>query len=259
MKELEEVLGAPLIERGARQVRLTALGESFAVRARDILRAVDELKDLARASRGPLSGQLRMGVIPTIAPYLLPAVITRLAGRFPGLDLRIREAVTEKLIDALSAGELDTAIVALPVSVPSFTECALFEEEFVLVRPLADAALPVPHPEGLRNMRLLLLEEGHCFRDQALSFCNISPAARRDVMEGTCLSTLVQMVGAGQGVTLVPRMAVPIETDRALVCIARLHPPRPFRTIGMIWRSTNPLAESFAHIGEVVRQASGAP
>ncbi|TCK28690.1 LysR family transcriptional regulator [Ancylobacter aquaticus] len=254
VKELEEILGAPLVERGMRQIRLTRLGAEFATRARSILRAVDELDDLARASHSPLVGRLRIGVIPTVAPYLLPAVMQRLAARFPGLDLRPREAVTQRLVDDLVEGRLDTAIVALPVSEPSLSEHALFEEEFVLVRPLDDAELPVPSSETLREMRLLLLEEGHCFREQALSFCNLSSRLPRDLMEGSSLTTLVQMVGAGIGVTLIPQMAVAIETRSAAVSVARLATPRPSRTIGMVWRRTNPLAGFFEQMAGIVRE-----
>ncbi len=255
IKELEDLLGAPLVERGARQIRLTPLGEDFAQRVREILRSVDELGDLARASVGPLAGRLRIGVIPTVAPYLLPRVIKALAARYPDLDLRPRETVTQVLIDDLLNGRLDTAIVALPVSEPALTEQPLFDEEFILVRPPEDAGKPVPNPETLREMRLLLLEEGHCFRDQALSFCMLSPSAPRDLMEGSSLSTLVQMVGAGIGVTLIPEMAVAVETRSAQVSVARLPQPRPLRTIGMVWRKTSPLAGQLAQVAEIVRQA----
>jgi LysR family hydrogen peroxide-inducible transcriptional activator len=254
---LEDILGQPLVERGARQIRLTNLGEAFALRVRAILSMVDELGDLARASHGPLTGRLRIGVIPTVAPYLLPRVIKNLAARYPGLDLRLREAVTQTLITDLLEGRLDTAIVALPVSEPSLTETALFDEEFMLVRPLDDVNKPVPNPEMLREMRLLLLlEEGHCFREQALSFCNLSTSVPRDLMEGSSLSTLVQMVGAGIGVTLIPEMAVPIETRSATVSVVRLGQPRPSRTIGMIWRKSNPLADQLGLIAECVRQSA---
>jgi LysR family hydrogen peroxide-inducible transcriptional activator len=255
VKELEEILGAPLVERGARQIRLTSLGEAFALRVRDILRSVDELGDLARASHSPLAGRLRIGVIPTVAPYLLPAFVKTLAQRFPDIDPRPREAVTQRLIDDLMEGRLDAAIVALPVSEPALEEVALFDEEFILVRPPEDADKPVPSAESLREMRLLLLEEGHCFRDQALSFCNMSSTLPRDLMEGSSLATLVQMVSAGIGVTLIPEMAAPVETRSASVSVARLPVPRPARTIGMVWRKTTPLTEQLEHIADVVRDA----
>jgi LysR family hydrogen peroxide-inducible transcriptional activator len=254
IKELETILGSQLVERGARNIRLTDLGEQFAARVREILRSVEELTDLARASQRTLVGRLRIGVIPTVAPYLLPRIIQVLTAGFPGLDLRPREAVSQRLIEDLVEGRLDTAIMALPVSEPSLNEQPLFSEEFVLVRALDDAEKPVPNPETLREMRLLLLEEGHCFRDQALSFCKMSSTLSRDLMEGSSLSTLVQMVGAGIGVTLIPQMAVAIETRSASVSIARLSEPRPSRTIGIVWRKANPLASQFACLAETVRQ-----
>jgi LysR family hydrogen peroxide-inducible transcriptional activator len=251
IKELEEALGGGLLERNARQVVLTKFGEELAQRARDILRSVDELGDFARASRDRLAGHLRIGMIPTIAPYLLPKVIENLARMHPELDIHVRETVTPKLIQELAEGRLDTAIVALPVSEPSLTEVALFTENFLLVRPGEDEGTPVPSSEMLREMRLLLLEEGHCFRDQALSFCNmLSPP--REVLDASSLSTLVQMVGAGIGVTLIPEMAVAVETRSAPVSIARFKNPQPSRTIGMVWRKTSPLARQLLQISEVV-------
>lgn len=258
IKELEESLGTVLFERGPRRVRLTGFGEEFALRVRDILRAVDELGDLARASREGQMGRLRIGVIPTIAPYLLPTILRSLTRKHPGLDVHVRETLTPRLIEELSEGRLDTAIVALPIHEPSLTEIALFTENLVLVRRDGDAGKPVPGPEALRGMRLLLLEEGHCFRDQALSFCNIPSTVPRDGLDGSSLATLVQMVGSGIGVTLIPEMAVPVETRSAAVSVARFGSPQPSRTVGMIWRKTSPLAEQFVQISEVVRQSAQA-
>lgn len=259
MKELEEILGTPLLERGARQVTLTSLGEEFSQRARGILQSVAELGDLARASDSPLTGVLRLGVIPTVAPYLLPATIKLLALRHPDLDPHPREAVTQKLIDDLLEGRLDTAIVALPVSENALHEEDLFDEEFLLVRPLVDAQKPVPRPENLREMRLLLLEEGHCFREQALSYCSPTPSQPRDLMEGSSLTTLVQMVGAGIGVTLIPEMAMALETRNAPVCTAPLPEPRPTRRIGMVWRKSSPLFGQMRQIAHIVRDAAQEP
>jgi len=258
IKELEETLGAALFERSARNIRLTALGEDFAVRVRGILRSVDELEDLARASTNLMAGRLRMGVIPTIAPYLLPTIVGNLTRQHLALDIHVRETLTPKLLRELAEGRLDAAIVALPVSEPSLTEVALFSEEFVLVRPRVDADKPVPDGESLREMRLLLLEEGHCFRDQALSFCNMPSVHPRELLDGSSLSTLVQMVGAGLGVTLIPAMAVDVETRSADVAIARFAKPRPTRTIGMIWRKTSPLANQMVQVSEIVRQSAEA-
>ncbi len=258
IKELEASLGAALFERGARQVRITGLGEEFAPRVRDILRSIDELEGLARASRDRPLGRLRIGVIPTVAPYLLPTIIGGLARAYADLDINVRETLTPKLIQELAEGRLDTAIVALPVSEPSFAEVALFAEDFLLVRPGEDEGEPTPSVETLREMRLLLLEEGHCFRDQALSFCNMHSARPRELLDASSLSTLVQMVGAGIGVTLIPEMAVAVETRSAPVSVARFNSPKPSRTIGMIWRKTSPLTRQLLQISEVVRHAADA-
>ena len=255
IKELEETLGQALFERTARKVRLTGFGEEFAKRVREILRAVEELGELARTSRDALAGRLRMGIIPTMAPYLLPSVIQRLTREFPGLDLHVRETLTTGLLHELKDGRLDAAILALPISDPALTEVDLFTEDFVLVRSGADWDKPVPSSESLREMRLLLLEEGHCFRDQALSFCSIQTAIPREGLDGSSLSTLVQMVGAGIGVTLIPEMAVPVETKSADVSVARFDHPRPFRRVGMVWRRSSPLAPQLRKVAEIVQQA----
>src|SRR5882757_3841428 len=252
IKELEGTLGGQLLERGARQVGLTKFGEEVAQRARDILRSVDELGDFARASRERLAGPLRVGMIPTIAPYLLPTVIGNLTRMHPELDIHIRETVTPTLIQELAQGRLDTAIVALPISEPSLVEVALFSENFLLVRRSEDEGTPVPTGKTLREMRLLLLEEGHCFRDQALSFCNMQSSPPREVLDASSLSTLVQMVSAGIGVTLIPEMAVAVETRSAQVSVARFRNPQPSRTIGMVWRKTSPLAGQLLQFSEVV-------
>jgi len=256
IKELEESLGTVLFERGARHVQLTNFGEEFALRVRDILQSVDELGDVTRASRERLVGRLRIGVIPTIAPYLLPTLIGNLSRMYAGLDVHVRETLTPKLIQELSEGRLDTAIVALPVSEPLLTEVALFAENFVLVRPAKDDGKPAPNIKTLLEMRLLLLEEGHCFRDQALSFCNMRAAPPRELLDCSSLSTLVQMVSAGIGVTLIPEMAVAVETRSASVSVARFKRPQPSRTIGMIWRKTSPLAKQLMQISEVVRHSA---
>ncbi|WP_374333422.1 LysR substrate-binding domain-containing protein [Aestuariivirga sp.] len=258
IRDLEESLGVDLFERSPRQVRLTRFGEEFAPRVRDILRAVDELGDLARASQSWLSGRLRVGVIPTVAPYLLPAIVASLNRLHPGLDIHVRETLTARLLRELSEGRLDAAIVALPVSDPSFTEVTLFAEEFLLVRHADDAPEPVPSAEMLKEMRLLLLEEGHCFRDQALAFCNMASSLPREMLEGSSLSTLVQMVGAGIGVTFIPEMAAPVETRSAAVSLARFADPKPHRTIGMIWRRSSPLSGQLQHIAGIVQQAADA-
>lgn len=255
VKELEDILGAPLVERGARQIGLTALGEEFAMRAREVLRAVDELGALARASTGPLAGRLRLGVIPTVAPYLLPQVMRELGSRFPELDLRPREAVTPKLLRDLHEGRLDLAMLALPASEPSLVEHPLLDEEFLLVRHESAAGSPIPPLSDLPSAPLLLLEEGHCFRDQAIAACKLPQGPAGEIMEGSALSTLVQMVGAGIGVTLIPEMAAEVEGRSAPVVLHRLPEPRPGRRIGLVWRRSNPLSERFVDLAEGLRLA----
>lgn len=259
VKELEEILGAPLVERGARQISLTSLGEEFAARGREVLRAVDELGALARASTGPMSGRLRLGVIPTVAPYLLPRLMRALAERFPQLDIRPREAVTPKLLRDLGEGRLDLAILALPVSEPSLVEHPLLDEEFLLVRHESAGNLPIPPLAELPAAPLLLLEEGHCFRDQAIAACKMprEPGGEgaSEIMEGSALSTLVQMVGAGIGVTLIPEMAAEVESRSAPVVLHRLPAPRPGRRIGLVWRRSNPLSDRYVDLAERLRGA----
>ncbi|MCV2893500.1 LysR substrate-binding domain-containing protein [Lentibacter sp. XHP0401] len=256
IKELEGQLGMALFERAARQVRLTAFGEDFAGHARQVLRGAEELGEMARKAQEEFSGRLRLGVIPTIAPYLLPRVFKALAATYPRLDIQVRETVTSKLLAELDEGRLDTAIVALPISEPSFEEVRLFEESFVLVRPEGDSDLPIPSADSLSRMRLLLLEEGHCFRDQALSVCSLPQVRPRDGFDASSLSTLVQMVGAGMGVTLIPEMAVPVETRSAAVALARFAAPEPTRTVGMVWRKSSPLIAQLRDVAAVVRSAA---
>src|SRR6201995_4635287 len=255
IKEMERALGGALLERSARQVALTQFREELLQRGRAILGPVDELGDFARASQDRLAGRLRVGMIPTIAPYLLPKVIENLARLHPELDIHVRETLTPRLIKEVAEGRIDTAIVAMPVSEPSLTEVALFTENFLLVRPGEAEGTPVPSRETLREMKLLLLEEGHCFRDQALSFCNMQ--APREVLDASSLSTLVQMVGAGIGVTLIPEMAVEVETRSAPVSLARFKNPQPSRTIGMVWRKSSPLARQLRQISEAVCLSAG--
>jgi LysR family transcriptional regulator, hydrogen peroxide-inducible genes activator len=184
MKELEEIVGLPLVERSARQVRLTGFGEVFLLRVRDILRSVEELASLARTGGEELSGRLRVGVIPTVAPYLLPRVIEGLSERFPDLDLRLREAVTQKLVGDLIEGRLDVAIVALPISEPSLEEQQLFTEEFVLVRPLADAEKPVPPPKACGNCDCFCWRRGIVSAIRPLPSASFRPPARGTSWKG---------------------------------------------------------------------------
>jgi len=259
IKELEEILGTLLVERSARKIRLTGFGERFITQVREVLKSVDELADMARAAYGELSGQFRLGIIPTIAPYILPDLIKALTQSQPTLEVHVRETQTQKLVEELLDGKLDIAILALPVSEPALEEYPVFDEEFVLVRPSEDKDLPTPSRKALREMKLLLLEEGHCFRDQALSFCSIPTNKPREMLDGSSLSTLVQMVGAGMGVTLLPEMAVDVETRSADILIQQFNDPKPVRTIGMVWRKTNPLGNQFREMASLIKKVASTP
>ena len=252
IKELETSVGRTLFERTTREVRLTGFGEDFAERVRAILQSVEELQEMARLADTTLSGRLRLGVIPTIAPYLLPRLLGGIGEAYPDVDVHVRETITPRLIQELQDGVLDLAIVALPVSERTLEEHPLFEENLVLVRHAHEAETPVPSVDMLQDLRLLLLEEGHCFREQALAFCSMPASGTRRELEGTSLSTLVQMVGAGIGVTLIPEMAVPVETRSAPVSIARFSDPQPSRRVGLVWRKTSPMADKFKEIADLV-------
>ncbi|MEM9348835.1 MAG: LysR substrate-binding domain-containing protein [Pseudomonadota bacterium] len=247
IKELEAGLGVSLVERTSRQVELTALGEEVVERARAILASIDELTDMARLARDNVGRGLRLGIIPTVAPYLLPAISSVLA-EGEGGGLRPREAKTQSLIDDLLSYRLDVAIAALPVSEPALEEVELFEEEFVLVRHESEAGDPIPSPRYLEEMRLLLLEEGHCLRDQALSVCDFGAGRTSEILEGSSLSTLVQMVGAGIGLTLIPEIALALEMRSSHVAVSRFTKDIPTRRVGMVWRRTHPRAEQFREL-----------
>lgn len=254
IKELEEQMGLALFERDSRQIRLTSFGKDFAKRAKIILRSIDELGDFSRAAKDRLIGQVKLGIIPTIAPYILPKLMAQFQRSFPELDVHVRETLTSKLIDELSDGGIDCAILALPVSVPAFEEISLFDENFYLIRPKDRAEEPVPARSDILNERLLLLEEGHCFRDQALSFCDIGRKKPQHGLDGSSLSTLVQMVAANMGITFLPKMALLLETQNANVSVSTFPDPQPARTIGMIWRRTSPMSHHYLRIADVVRR-----
>ena len=209
----------------------------------------NELEDLARASHETLVGRLRLDVIPIIAPYLLPTIIGDLTRLHEGLDLHVRETLTQKLIQELADGRIGTVVDGSGSVFGRLRAGAAGRGQ------RQAGAKPVPSRKTLREMRLLLLEEGHCSRDQALSFCSMPSSRPRELLDGSSLSTLVQMVGAGIVVTLIPEMAVGVETRSASVSIAQFRHPRPSRTIGMVWRKTSPLAKQLKQISEVVRQS----
>jgi LysR family hydrogen peroxide-inducible transcriptional activator len=254
---LEETLGTRLVERTTRKVLLTPAGERVARRAEAVLAELNRLVDEVKAVHGTLVGPLRVGVIPTVAPYLLPIVLPRLAKEFPDLKLSVHEEQTEHLVAELLAGRLDVVLLALPVATAGVTEIVLYDEDFVLVAPagfdLGDEEIP---REALNDLDVLLLNQGHCLRDQALDICRDVGARAAAATYATSLATLVQLVSGGLGVTLVPETALPVETRRAPnLGLHRFAAPAPFRRIGLGFRSTSPRADEFAALAESVRTA----
>ena len=242
IKELEEGLGAPLVERG-RQMRLTAFGEEFLAKAREILRQVDELSDLARAARQSLVGRLRLGVIPTVAPYLLPRALPVLRDRFPKLKLFLREDLTHRLIGALKTGALDAALIALPYDMSGLDWAHVEDDELLAAAPANHpmAASTRVDPDSLAGEDLILLEDGHCLRDHALAACGLEPprgVGEEETFAATSLPTLVQMIGSGLGVSFLPKMAVQAGlTDKAAVTVRPLDADHPSREIVVAWRA----------------------
>lgn len=254
---LEETLGTRLVERTTRRVLLTPAGERVARRAEAVLAELDRLVDEVKAVHGTLVGPLRVGVIPTVAPYLLPIVLPRLAKEFPDLKLSVHEEQTEHLVAELLAGRLDVVLLALPVATAGVTEIVLYDEDFVLVAPagfdLGDEEIP---REALNDLDVLLLNQGHCLRDQALDICRDVGARAAAATYATSLATLVQLVSGGFGVTLVPETALPVETRRAPnLGLHRFAAPAPFRRIGLGFRSTSPRADEFEELAASIRAA----
>ncbi|MEU7472165.1 LysR substrate-binding domain-containing protein [Streptomyces sp. NPDC044984] len=256
---LEETLGVTLVERTTRKVLLSPAGERLAVRAKAVLGEIGALMEEADALRAPFTGVLRLGVIPTVAPYLLPTVLRLVRGRYPLLDLQVHEEQTASLLDGLAGGRLDLLLLAVPLGVPGVTEIPLFDEDFVLVTPLGHR---LGGREGiprsvLRELNLLLLDEGHCLRDQALDICR--EAGRADVPATTTaagLATLVQLVAGGLGVTLLPRTAVQVETARSnRLLTACFADPAPARRIALAMRTGTVRAAEHKQLAAALRAA----
>ncbi len=249
IQELEELLGAPVVERTKRTVVPTALGRELAQRARDLLRGAEEMMDLAQAARDPMSGPVHLGVIPTIGPFLLPRALPRLREAYPKLQLYLREDQTARLLERLEAGELDAALLALPYAMGELEVMDLGEDRFSVVYP---AGRPVPRDIAREN--LLLLEDGHCLRDQALAACELEGARRNAGFNGTSLHTLAQMVANGLGVTLMPQLALDAGIVRGLdVGVAPLESGGPHRRIGLVWRRASARKETFRQLGAALK------
>jgi len=260
IRDLERTLGVVVVERRPGEVMLTEIGREIARRGEDVLAASRDLVDFARHRSGLLKGRLALGVIPSLAPYLLPRILPELQTRFAELRLELRETQTRQLVEDIKSGALDAAMLALPVGAPDIDTIVLFEDLFLLAVPSDD-----PRQEATRvaaddidQSRLILLEDGHCLRDQALAFCATAARSRTASAGGTAfgassLTTVMQMVANGYGVTLIPQIAADVERRDDRVKFLRLQNPEPGRSIGLAFRRTSPRKKDFAALGEVVK------
>jgi len=258
IQEMEKDLGMPLLERGRNGVIPTEAGREIAGRAARILGEVRDIVDFARRQGETLAGPLHFGVIPSVAPYLLPALLPLIRSKFPDLDLSLRETQTQHLVDELLEGGLDLLLLALPVEHAEVETMKLFTDRFLLAMPKSRriASRIRATPDLLKQDRLLLLEEGHCLRDQALAFCSLRRVDNIDTFGASNLSTLVQMVANGLGFTLLPQLAVELEGRRGDIKLMRFADPEPRRVIGLAWRKSSPRKRHYAELGRIIAQAA---
>jgi len=257
--KLEDELGVSLVERAPRQIMLTPIGEDIAHRAKHVLRDIEHIKDAARRSKDPETGTIKLGIFPTLAPYLLPHVIPVICQRYPDLRLQLAEEKTEDILNMLDQGRLDAGLLALPIEEHGMEMEILFEEPFV-------TAMPASHPltdkkviclKDLQGEELLLLEEGHCLRQHALAVCALAGAHERVDFHATSMETLRQMVAANAGVTLMPVLSVkpPIAaTDN--IALRPFEAPAPSRTIALVWRSSSPLGAFLRKLADSLKVSS---
>jgi LysR family hydrogen peroxide-inducible transcriptional activator len=245
-----------LVERTRRVVRFTPLGSKIAEKALRVLRESEELTDMARAEGKPLHGELRLGVIPTIAPFLLPAMLPRLRGEWPHLKLFLREETSQAACDALHRGQLDCVLLAMPYSCGDVDKAPLFDDRLFVAFPRGEAPPDaIVEPGAIDEHRLLMLEDGHCLKDHALAACNRPEMRAEATMMGTSLHTLVQMVDNGLGVTFVPGMAIEAGIlDGTAVDARPLKSDHGFRSVALIWRRSSPREEEFQLLAETLRQ-----
>ncbi len=266
IRELEEALGCQLVERATSGTRLTPAGLAIVERGRRILAEAADLEAFARAAADPEAGSLRLGIIPSIGPYLLPKLLAALAGAFPALKVGVRETVTATLVGELQDGGLDLIISSLPLGDPSFVEMPVFTDAFLLATP-ATGPLSLGtfgSASDIPTEALLLLEDGHCLRDQTLASCGALDARRLTRSGVTSLATILQLVAAGQGITLLPELflaATPLDAGRVRLC--RFSDPEPHRTVGLAWRRSSPLSGLCERIAGLTAQlkpaADGVP
>jgi len=255
LKKLEDYLGVQLVERQPRRIALTEAGQNVVAHARRIVEASDEIITVAQRQRDPLAGRLRLALLPTIGPYLLPLVATRLHKALPRLDLLLYEYQTGPLLEKLQSGEVDAGILALPVDADGLASLPLYDEPFVLAVPTGHglAKRKAVHAGDLDGETLLLLEDGHCLRDQALEVCSLSGAHEKQDFRATSLETLRQMVASGAGITLLPDLASRGAYGSARgVDIVPFAKPAPVRHIGIVWRKTSARVHAIEAVGQAI-------
>ena len=255
--ELEQSLGLMLVERTRSGVQLTAKGQEIAQRSARILGDVRDLIAFAQHANKVLSGVLRVGVIPSVAPYMLPPLLPLLRESYPELELHVRETQTQILTDELIEGKLDVLLLALPVKHPDLESLPLFDDRFVLALPKERklSGRVRATKELIEHERLLLLEEGHCLRDQALTYCSLQQVDTVNTFGASSLSTIIEMVAAGFGITLLPEICLGVESRGRDLSLVRFIDPEPFRTLGLVWRSTSPRKPDFMELGRLVTRA----
>lgn len=261
IRELEATLGIALVERQPNAVRLTEQGREIARRAARILAETRDLVDYGRHAGEVLTGSLRLGIIPSIAPYLLPRVLPALTEAYPNVDLQVRETLTQGLLSELGQGNLDVILAALPLEGTDIESRALFDDRFLLAvrnRPDLDERTRIA-PSSIDGSTLLLLEEGHCLRDQALNYCEGVRPEGRSTFGATSLSTVMQMVAAGYGVTLLPELCASVEVRDDRVSLLRFTDPQPQRCVGLAWRRSSPRKRDFDALGDCILDALERP
>ena len=257
IQELEKTLGVQLLERGRKGAMPTASGREVAQRAARVLADVRDLVDCARQA-SPLSGPLHLGVIPSVAPYLLPPLLPLIRDSYPDLDLHLRETLTHQLVRELVDGQLDLLLLALPVEHAGIETARLFDDRFLLAVPKS-RRIPAhvrATPDLWQEDRLLLLEEGHCLREQALAFCSLRQFGNIDTFGASSLSTIVQMVANGLGMTLLPELSLDLESRHGSIRLMRFADPEPSRVVGLAWRASSPRKRDFLALGTLISAAA---